>query len=280
MQLPIYQVDAFTSRVFCGNPAAVVALESWPDDGLLLSIAAENNLSETAFFCPRSDGSFSLRWFTPTVEVDLCGHATLACAWVIFNEPSFRQEKDRTDNTLRFHSQSGLLSVTQLADVTEHTNPHNPLTLDFPARPPRVTADVGNLYQRVCSALGITQADALVQDRDLIVVLQSEAQVRALKPDFTALAAIDYFAVCVTAPGDQCDFVSRFFAPKQGINEDPVTGSAHCSLAPYWQQRLGKHSLSAEQVSSRGGKLACTIRQDRVEISGTASLYLRGTIFV
>lgn len=280
MQFPIYQVDAFTSHVFSGNPAAVVALESWPDDALLLSIAAENNLSETAFFCPRSDGSFSLRWFTPTVEVDLCGHATLACAWIIFNEPNFRQKHDNANSTLRFHSQSGLLSVTQLGGVTECSDQHRPLALDFPARPPRTTADLDDLYNRVFNALGITQADNVVQDRDLIVVLENEAQVRALTPDFTALGAIDYFAVCVTAPGDQCDFVSRFFAPKQGINEDPVTGSAHCSLAPYWQHRLGKHTLSAEQVSNRGGKLDCTVRQDRVEISGTASLYLRGTIFV
>jgi PhzF family phenazine biosynthesis protein len=285
MQLPIYQVDAFTSRVFSGNPAAVVALSSWPDDALLLSIAAENNLSETAFFCPRQDGSYSLRWFTPTVEVDLCGHATLACAWVIFNEPEFRNKTNTTNDTVLFHSQSGLLSVTQLREAPLSENPAQAnqqrlLTLDFPARPPCVVEDHNNFYRQLFDALGITEAEAIVAARDLIVVLENEAQVRALTPDFTALSAIDRFAICVTARGDHCDFVSRFFAPKQGINEDPVTGSAHCSLAPYWQQRLGKDILSAEQISARGGQLHCTVRQDRVEIRGAASLYLRGTIYV
>lgn len=280
MQLPIYQVDAFTSHVFSGNPAAVVALADWPDDTLLLSIAAENNLSETAFFCPRQDGSFSLRWFTPTVEVDLCGHATLACAWVIFNEPEFRNKINAPSDTVLFHSQSGLLSVTQLSENPAQPRQPRLMTLDFPARPPCVVEDRNNLYSQLFGALGITKADAIVAARDLIVVLENESQVRALTPNFAALSAIDRFAVCVTARGDQCDFVSRFFAPKQGINEDPVTGSAHCSLAPYWQQRLGKHILSANQVSARGGQLDCTVRQDRVEIRGAASLYLRGNIYV
>lgn len=277
MQLSIYQVDAFTSQIFSGNPAAVVALDSWPDDQVLLNIAAENNLSETAFFCPQQDGSFSLRWFTPSVEVDLCGHATLACAWVIFNEPEFQQLTAQPLDTLLFRSQSGLLRVSQRSDPQTQ---EKHLTLDFPARPAIALSDNNNLYEQLFAALGITRADAVVRARDLIVVLENETQVRALTPDFIALSAIDGFAVCVTARGDNCDFVSRFFAPKQGINEDPVTGSAHCSLAPYWQQRLSKNPLHAEQVSARGGQLHCNVRQDRVEISGAASVYLRGHIYI
>lgn len=272
MQLPIYQVDAFSSRVFSGNPAAVVPLTHWPDDALLLAIAAENNLSETAFYCPRTDGSYDLRWFTPTVEVDLCGHATLACAWVIFNDAA---ENVSPETSITFHSQSGLLTVTQGIVDTEHR-----LTLDFPSRPPVAVIDHHNVHADLLRALGVSHAHEVLRARDIMVVLDNEEQVRALTPDFNALCSIDGFAVCVTARGQHCDFVSRFFAPKQGINEDPVTGSAHCSLAPYWQQALGKSHLSAEQISARGGQLYCTVEHERVLIAGAASLYMRGCIYL
>lgn len=263
MQLPLYQVDAFADAVFRGNPAAVCPLPRWLDDAVLQAIAAENALSETAFFVPDGD-RFALRWFTPVCEVDLCGHATLASAYVILEllEPGRRE--------VTFGSRSGDLVVAR--DGAR-------LAMTFPSRPPSPCA----APERLLAALGQRPVEVLAA-RDYMMVYAAEDDVRALAPDMTALAeADDRLGVIVTAPvrpGSPVDFVSRFFAPRAGIPEDPVTGSAHCTLVPYWSARLGKTHLRARQVSRRGGDLTCDLRGDRVIIAGTAVLYLRGTIEV
>lgn len=262
MRLPIYQVDAFADAAFTGNPAAVVPLEEWLPDETLLAIAAENNLAETAFFV-RGDGECELRWFTPAVEVDLCGHATLAAAFVLSTvvEPG----RDRFVFTTRT---AGTLTVTRQGER---------YVLDFPARPAVPVVPPPGLV----AALGGPEPSAVLKARDLVVVYEDAGAVLALRPDLPRLAALDGFAVCVTAPGvGGVDFVSRFFAPGQGIPEDPVTGSAHCTLIPYWAERLGKTVLSARQVSARGGNLACELAGDRVKIGGKAVLYLEGVIHV
>ncbi|HVC19061.1 MAG TPA: PhzF family phenazine biosynthesis protein [Vicinamibacterales bacterium] len=259
MELPIFQVDAFADRLFAGNPAAVVVLPSWLPADTMLAIAGENNLAETAFVVPESDG-FGLRWFTPEVEVDLCGHATLAAAWVLFNRGFTSSEM------IRFQYQGGTLTVARDGDL---------LAMDLPARPAtRVPADPA-----LAAALGATPIE-VHQARDLMAVLPGEADVRALRPDFAALGRLETFAVIVTARGTDCDFVSRFFAPRAGIPEDPVTGSAHCTLVPYWSRRLGRPRLHARQVSRRGGDLFCEDRDDRVRLSGRCIEYLRGQITV
>ena len=263
MRLPIYQVDAFTDRVFAGNPAAVVPLDSWLPDAQLQAIAADNNLAETAYFL-RNDDVFELRWFTPAVEVDLCGHATLATAFVISTllEPG----RARMDFVTR---QAGTLTVTRDGDV---------FTLDFPSRP---AAPAAAPHPGLVAALGGPAPLAILDGRDYLVVYEDEATVRALTPDMVALSKLDRFAVCVTAPGrDGVDFVSRLFAPAQGIPEDPVTGSTHCMLIPYWAEKLDKTVLSARQVSARGGDLACELVGDRVKIGGKGVLYLEGVITV
>lgn len=263
MRLPIYQVDAFADVVFAGNPAAVVPLDSWLPDGTLQAIAMENNLAETAFVVRQGDG-YALRWFTPTVEVDLCGHATLATAFVIATilEPG----RGRIGFSTR---EAGVLTVTRDGDL---------YTLDFPSRPAEPLADAP---AGLLAALGGPAPVALLKARDVVAVYEDEAAVRALAPDMGALATIEGFAVSVTAPGrDGVDFVSRFFAPSQGIPEDPVTGSAHCTLIPYWAARLGKDRLAARQVSARGGSLACELAGDRVRIGGRAVLFLEGVIHV
>lgn len=257
MDVPLYQVDAFTRRLFAGNPAAVCPLNEWLDDGTLAAVAAENNLSETAYFV-QENGECHLRWFTPTTEVDLCGHATLASAWVIMNI----LEPGRTE--VEFQTRSGCLRVVREADL---------YALDFPARPATRTQILSELN----AALGI-EPDEVWKARDYMAVYQTEQQVRALAPDMTKLAALDTFAVIVTAPGKEVDFVSRFFAPGRGVLEDPVTGSAHCTLVPYWARRLGRSSLNALQVSKRGGELFCEDRGDRVKIAGGATLFSTGTI--
>ncbi len=263
MKLPLYQIDAFTSAVFGGNPAAVVPLDSWLPDATLQAIGAENNLAETAFFVPEGDG-WRLRWFTPTTEVDLCGHATLASAHLIFD----RIRPGATN--VRFQTRSGLLEVNKDGDV---------LALDFPAMPVTRLRDDA-LAAALTKALGRAPKE-LWKARDVMAVYESAADIIALKPDFSALAKVDAFAVLVTAPGDEgVDFVSRFFAPARGISEDPVTGSAHCELIPYWAGRLGKPKLRARQVSARGGELDCEDRGPRVRIAGRAVLYLEGTIHV
>jgi PhzF family phenazine biosynthesis protein len=260
MKLRLFQVDAFASQVFAGNPAAVVPLESWLDDATLQGIATENNLSETAFLV-RDGGGYEIRWMTPMAEVDLCGHATLASAWVVFHE----LDPGRTE--VVFQSKSGPLSV---ATRGEH------LVLDFPSRPaepaPKLVEPLGEALDSLPSAA--------LASRDLMAVYEREQDVRSLSPDMHKLSAFDCTGVIATAPGDSCDFVSRFFAPAFGIPEDPVTGSAHCTLVPYWVERLGKTSLLARQISARGGELSCELRGDRVGIAGHAVKYLDGTIEV
>lgn len=259
MRCPIFQLDAFTDRLFGGNPAAVVLLERWLPDPVMQAVAAENNLSETAFVVTGGP-VFPLRWFTPAVEIDLCGHATLATAQVLF-----RHVIPET-TAVEFSTLSGTLQVTREGEQ---------LTLDFPARPGSPAEVTGDLV----AALGVRPREVL-RARDLLAVLDSESQVRALRPDMARLAALDDFAVIVTAPGDTVDFVSRFFAPKGGIPEDPVTGSAHCTLTPYWAQRLGRTTLVAKQVSARGGDLVCRLAGDRVLMTGQAAEYLQGRITV
>ena len=260
MHVPIYQVDAFSSKLFSGNPAAICPLENWLPDATLQAIAAENNLAETAFYIVK-DGQYHLRWFTPGVEVDLCGHATLASAHVIM-----AMRREITGPRVSFLTKSGELIVTREGDL---------YALDFPARPPVETSYDSKLFE----ALGATPKQVLGA-RDYLCVFDTEAEVRAVRPNMEKLAAIDRFASIITAPGTDCDFVSRFFAPAKGVPEDPVTGSAHCTLIPYWAARLGKTKLFARQVSPRGGELWCEHRGDRVTIAGKAAAYLEGTIVV
>jgi PhzF family phenazine biosynthesis protein len=257
VRIRLFQVDAFTRRVFAGNPAAVCPLDRWLPDATLQAIAAENNLSETAYFVG-AEGEYEIRWFTPASEVDLCGHATLASAHVILRHlaPALAE--------VRFASRSGPLRVRRTGDR---------LCLDFPARPPQPCAAPAGMAE----ALGRSPRE-LWAARDYMAVFETEDEVRGLAPDLARLAALDRFAVIVTAPGGEVDFVSRFFAPAQGVPEDPVTGSAHCTLVPYWARRLGRTQLSARQVSARGGELLCELRGDRVEMAGHAADYLEGTI--
>jgi len=261
MRLPIYQVDAFTDGLFGGNPAAVCPLEAWLPDATMQAIAAENNLSETAFLVP-DGGDYALRWFTPTVEVDLCGHATLASAHVVFRFLEPERE------SVNFHTlKAGTLAVTRRADM---------LVMDFPSRP----ASPAPAPPGLLAALGGAPREVL-RARDYLVVYDSAAEIAALDPDLAALAKVDCWAAIVTAPGeDGIDFVSRFFAPKQGVPEDPVTGSAHCTLVPYWAKRLGKVELEARQLSRRGGALRCALNGNRVSIGGRAVVYLEGQISV
>lgn len=261
MEIPFYQVDAFAAKLFSGNPAAVCLLNDWLDDAVLQAIAAENNLSETAFLVRRGS-AVELRWFTPRVEVALCGHATLAAAFVLFSRKAWEQENIHFMTRL-----SGELIVTRKNDLLE---------MNFPARPAKAQAAPTGL----ASALGVKPVDAFSSEEDILVLLDSEKSVRQTTPDFTALAAIPCRGVIVSAPGEQCDFVSRFFAPRVGISEDPVTGSAHCVLIPFWAEKLRKNDLYARQVSARGGELFCRHRGDRVSIAGRAALYLEGTITV
>jgi predicted PhzF superfamily epimerase YddE/YHI9 len=257
VKIPIFQVDAFTDRMFSGNPAAVCPLDIWLPDQVLQSIAAENNLAETAFFVRRGSG-FDLRWFTPTVEVDLCGHATLASAHVLF------ECQGLDDPEILFNTKSGELRVSRKGNL---------LALNFPARPPASTNAPPALLEGLRG-----NPEATLASRDYMVVYRTEQDVRGLEPDVEKLKTLDRFAVIATAPGSDCDFVSRFFAPAQGIPEDPVTGSAHCTLIPYWAQRLGRTKLHAKQISKRGGELFCELKGDRVEIAGHATLYMQGSI--
>jgi len=260
MLIPLYQVDAFAGALFRGNPAAVCPLERWLRDETLQAIAAENNLSETAFYV-RENGRVGLRWFTPTVEIALCGHATLAAAHVMMD-----LRREETGLEIRFDSRSGELSVARENDL---------YVLDFPSRPPVESGDDATLFE----ALG-SRPSAFLRTGDCFCVYETEEQIRALAPDMTKLAAVDCRGVIVTAPGKDCDFVSRFFAPRAGIPEDPVTGSAHTALIPYWSLRLGKKKLFARQISRRGGELWCEDRGNRVGIGGRAVKYLEGQITV
>jgi len=257
MKIKQYQVDAFASRVFEGNPAAVCPLDAWLPDELMQAIAGENNLSETAFFVPEGDG-FRLRWFTPVAEVDLCGHATLASAHVILNILGHKSDR------VEFETRSGLLSVERDGEM---------LAMDFPAQPPQPCETPRELIV----GLGAEPVEVLAA-ADYIAVFDNEDAVLALAPDFDILHELVLRGVCVTAPGKRVDFVSRFFAPKLGIPEDPVTGSAHCELAPYWSSRLDKDELTARQVSKRGGDVRCRLMGDRVLLSGQAMTFMVGEI--
>jgi PhzF family phenazine biosynthesis protein len=258
MKYPLYWVDAFTKTLFRGNPAAVVIADRRLDAGPMQAIARENNLAETAFVV--ADGNrFAIRWFTPTVEVDLCGHATLASAFALY------QCGLVTSESIEFTSASGPLHVTRAGDR---------LALDFPARPALACPD---LTQSLAEALGCMPAETH-KAQATMVVFSSEDEVRSLKPDMDKVARIPTYGVVATAPGKHADFVSRFFAPRVGVPEDPVTGSTHCTLVPYWSARLGKAELYAQQLSARGGELWCEDRGHRVGIAGNCALYLTGEI--
>lgn len=260
MTIPYYEVLAFTDRLFAGNPAGVCILEEWLPDPLLQKIAAENNLAETAFFIDRGS-FFDIRWMTPTVEMDLCGHATIGSAHVIF------QHLGRPGDNITFQSPSaGELRV----DRSE-----NRLVLDFPSRPAESCETPAKLAEGLRA-----QPREVFRGRDYLAVFQSEAEVAAIAPAFEIVAELDANGVVVTAPGSDCDFVSRYFAPRVGVPEDPVTGSVHCALIPYWSKRLGKTKLHARQLSSRGGELFCQDRGTRVGIGGTAVTYIAGTLNV
>ena len=263
MSLPIFHVDAFTDQPFKGNPAAVCPLKAWLDDKLLLAVAAENNLSETAFFVPEGE-QFRLRWFTPRYEANLCGHATLASAFVLLTILEPQRE------LVRFATRSGILTVRREQEL---------LSMDFPALPPwpcpspppELIEGLGAQSQRV----------SVLQIKDnYFVVYESEDDVRRVSPNLRLLEKLHPAGVAVTAPGTHSDFVSRYFAPSYGIPEDPVTGSTHCSLAPYWGQRLGKTSLHARQVSERGGEMWCEVAGEQVLLKGNAVLTMQGSLFI
>lgn len=259
MKIRIFQVDAFTDALFHGNPAAVCPLDNWLEDKVLQAIAAENNLSETAFFVPRGV-HYELRWFTPAVEVDLCGHATLASAHVIFEflHPG--------TSIARFQTKSGILSVERKGEL---------LVMEFPARPGKACA----VPEELVSGLGARPVEVFLA-RDYLAVYDSQETVAALKPEMERLLTLECLGIIATAPGENCDFVSRFFAPKVGVPEDPVTGSAHSTLIPYWAHKLGKHKLHALQISRRGGELFCEDMGEKVSIGGRAVTYLDGLIYV
>jgi len=261
MKIPLYVIDAFTRRVFGGNPAAVCPLDAWLPDDVMQKIGQENNLSETAFFVRESEGTYGLRWFTPTIEVDLCGHATLASAFAIFNfiDPSAA--------AVTFKSRSGPLRVARDGER---------LTLDLPARRPAPCDAPAGLLD----GLGARPREVLRSSVDYLAVYDSEDEVRALRPDMSLLAALDSLGVIVTAPGRESDCASRYFAPGAGIPEDPVTGAAHCTLTPYWAEKLSKPQIHALQVSARGGELFCEDAGDRVKVSGYAVRYSEGFLYL
>jgi len=262
MKLILYQVDAFTDRVFGGNPAAVCIITEWLATDLMQKIAQENNLAETAFVVQRND-IFELRWFTPEIEVDLCGHATLAAAYVLFNDYGY------TENTIRFISpRSGSLIVEKGVNGV--------MTLDFPTD--EVVAIQSNTM--INKAIGLTPLRMIKGKTDYLLIYNSQQEIEAIAPNFHLLDQLDCRGVIVSAPGEQVDFVSRFFAPQCGIPEDPVTGSAHTTMIPYWSKTLGKTKLRAKQLSKRGGELDCEYLGDRVKISGKAVLYLKGEIYI
>lgn len=257
MLVPIYQVDAFASRRFAGNPAAVMMLDHFPDDEALQAVAAENNLAETAFLVPDGE-DFLLRWFTPTVEVPLCGHATLASAAVVMERLAPHRER------VVFHSASGALCVER---TTTGYVMNFPTRMSEPVAPPPLLAE----------ALGQGAVEVMADQFNYVALLETAEQVRCLTPDYAAIAKLDRSGLIVTAPGDGgYDFVSRYFAPAKGIPEDPVTGGAHCALAPYWAKRLRKTAFRAYQASRRGGEIFCRLIGDRVELEGRCVFYLEG----
>ena len=260
MKLKIYQIDAFTDKIFSGNPAAVCILKEWIGDELMQNIAGENNLAETAF-AVKKDNVFEIRWFTPALEVDLCGHATLATAYVLF------EHYDADSNKIEFYSpHSGTLTVEKARDGY--------LTLNFP------TDELVEIQapEKLIATLGKVPVKIFKGKSDYLLIYSSQKEIEGIEPDFTQLAKLDGRGIIVSAMGDEADFVSRFFAPQSGINEDPVTGSAHTSLIPYWSKELNKTQLTAKQLSKRGGNLLCEYLGDRVKISGKAVLYMIGEI--
>ena len=267
MDYKYHVIDVFTNKAFGGNPAGVCMLDAWLPDNTLQNIAFENNLSETAFLV-KQNGYYDLRWFTPAIEVDLCGHATIASAFVLF------EEAEQNADEIKFKTMSGIMTVNRENSL---------LYLDFPSRPVVPCP----MYETFGKAFDATPA-AAYKAVDFLVLMDSEEAVRNIKPEFTILKSIraeagidnDSFGIIVTAKGDECDFVSRFFAPNAGIDEDPVTGRAHCSLIPFWSEKLGKSKLTAQQVSQRGGLLYCENCGDRVRIGGEAVRYLKGSIIV
>ena len=261
MKLKIYQVDAFTDEVFKGNPAAVCPLEKWLDDAILLKIAAENNLSETAFYVPKGDG-FEIRWFTPTVEVDLCGHATLATSFVLFNQEGYAED------VIRFYSpRSGKLTVTVKEDR---------FLLNFPVDQ---FTEI-ELTEELIATTDKKPIAAYKGKTDYMLVFEKEEDVRTLNPKLTLINELNARGIIVTAKGETSDFVSRFFAPAAGVNEDPVCGSAHTTLTPFWANQLGKNDLKALQLSERSGTVYCRFLNDRVELGGKAVLYMKGEIYI
>lgn len=261
MKLKIYQVDAFADKVFSGNPAAVCPLEEWLSDDLMQKIAMENNLAETAFYIKKDD-LFEIRWFTPTVEVDLCGHATLAAAFVLFHH------ENHEGDVINFHSpRSGVLTVSRKGEL---------LTLNFPAD----VLEEAELTDEIIDCFNIKPQLAFKGKTDYFLVFENEENIRNIQPGLNEISKLDARGVIITAEGDKADFVSRFFAPQSGINEDPVTGSAHTTLAPYWAGKLGKNEMTAIQLSGRKGFLQCRSLGDRVEISGQGRLYLKGEIYL
>ncbi|MET0242072.1 MAG: PhzF family phenazine biosynthesis protein [Flavitalea sp.] len=260
MKFDLYQVDAFTNKLFGGNPAAVVPLKEWLPDELMQTLGLENNLSETVFFVPAAAGSdydFDIRWFTPDIEINLCGHATLASSFILFNRLGFDKPQ------LKFNSKSGILTIIKEGDKYR---------MDFPSWKP---TDKGEAPADLLKALGVDSAKAYFRYRDVLIELENEAAVRNCEPDFTMIRKLGE-KVIITAPGSDCDFVSRFFAPEAGVNEDPVTGSAHSQLIPYWSEKLGKTELHAKQLSHRGGELWCTQDGDRVTMAGQCVFYMKG----
>ena len=260
MKIKIYQIDAFADKIFSGNPAAVCPLNEWLPDELLQNIAMENNLAETAFYVNESEG-LRIRWFTPTIEVDLCGHATLATAFVLFYHENYSGEK------IVFNSRSGPLTITKSDEV---------LTLNFPVDTLVEVNSIPELEQ----GLGVKPLKTFKGKTDYMLVFENEDQIKNMNPDFKLIGTVNTRGIIVTAKGDNVDFVSRFFGPQSGMDEDPVTGSAHTSLSPYWAKVLNKTEFTALQLSKRLGKLKCKLLGDRVEISGTAKLFLVGTISI
>ncbi len=276
MKLTLYQIDAFTVKLFGGNPAAVIPLEEWIDDSLMQKIALENNLSETVFFVPTKSNSkvpihrdldgaeasdFSIRWFTPTLEINLCGHATLASAYVLFNFLNF--EKDE----IKFKSQSGILKVTKEGDT---------IWLNFPSWKPEIFNDHD---PQLAQALGNPEIVGVYKKRDLLIELMNEDAVKKCDPDFNLLKKIGD-KIIITAPGKSVDFVSRFFAPSAGVDEDPATGSAHSQLIPFWSEKLNKQKMTSSQLSARGAKFLCEQMGDRVKMGGNCVFYMKGEIAI
>ena len=261
MTYTLYQVDAFTDKLFGGNPAAVIPLREWIDEELMQQIAMENNLSDTAFFLPsdRSDADYDIRWFTPVLEINLCGHATLATAFILFNQLGYNKD------IIRFSSKAGILKVSQFDGIIQ---------MDFPAWKPE---QVSYEYPELTAALGDLSYDAVYKNRDLLVELSNEKLVRNCEPNLALLKRMGVKLI-ITSKGDDVDFVSRFFAPTAGIDEDPVTGSAHAQLVPYWAEKTGKKIFHALQLSQRGGELWCEYLGDRVTLGGKCVYYMKGEI--